>query len=91
MSMWGPAVEAEIEYRQAEARKAWGGRQASGADRYLRARRRSEQRSERRSERRARHEQRPERQARPDRTEQIREGIAGMRPVATTTRRGLLA
>ncbi|MFD2794208.1 hypothetical protein ACFS27_11680 [Promicromonospora vindobonensis] len=81
MSMWGPAVEAEIEYRQAEVEKAWGGRRASGADRFIRARRRSEQRSERRAER----------EARPDRAEQIREGIAGMRPVATTTRRGLFA
>lgn len=81
MSMWGPAVEAEIEYRQAEVRKAWGGRQKSGADRYLRSRRRSEQRSERR----------PEHQARPDRAERIREGIAGMRPVASATRRGLFA
>ncbi|GAA4719361.1 hypothetical protein GCM10023198_49000 [Promicromonospora umidemergens] len=79
--MWGPAVEAEIEYRQAEVRKAWGGRRESGADRYLRSRRRSERRSGRR----------PEHQARRDRVEQIREGIAGMRPVATATRRGLFA
>lgn len=81
MSMWGPAIEAEIEYRQAEVRKAWGGRRASGADRDLRSRRRSEQRSERGSER----------PVRPDRAEQIREGIAGMRPAATTARRGLFA
>lgn len=68
MSLWGPAIEAEIEYRQAEVRKAWGHQGASGADR-----------GERRTERRA------------DRAEQIREGIAGMRPAATTTRRGLFA
>jgi hypothetical protein len=95
MSMWGPAVEAEIEYRQAEVRKAWSGRRTSGADRFVRSRRRAEQRSERRSE--SRSERRSERQARPDRAEradraaQIREGIAGMRPVATATRRGLFA
>ncbi|MEU4360813.1 hypothetical protein [Promicromonospora sp. NPDC023987] len=84
MSMWGPAAEAEIEYRQAEVRKAWGGRRAGGADRHLRSRRRSEWRSARRTER-------TERQARTDRAEQIRAGVAGMRPVATTTRRGLFA
>ena len=71
MSLWGPAIEAEIEYRQAEVRKAWGRQEKSGADRGDRA--------ERRTERRA------------DRAEQIREGIAGMRPAATTTRRGLFA
>ncbi|MFC4629476.1 hypothetical protein ACFO6V_14620 [Promicromonospora alba] len=71
MSLWGPAIEAEIEYRQAEVKKAWGRQGTSGADRADRA--------ERRTERRA------------DRAEQIREGIAGMRPAATTTRRGLFA
>jgi hypothetical protein len=76
MSLWGPAVEAEIEYRQADLKKAWGGRRTSGADR----RERSENRAARRSER----------QARSTRTEQIREGIAGMRPAATS-RRGLFA
>jgi len=67
MSLWGPAVEAEIEYRQAEVKKAWGRQGTSGADRGDRAERRA------------------------DRAEQIREGIAGMRPAATTTRRGLFA
>lgn len=81
MSMWGPAVEAEIEYRQAEVRKAWGGRSASGADRYLRSLRRAERRAARRAADRAR----------PDRAEQIREGIAGMRPVADAGHRGLFA
>jgi hypothetical protein len=81
MSLWGPAVEAEIEYRQAEARKAWGGRRTSGADRADRAERRAERRTERRSER----------QVRADRAEQIREGIAGMRPASNATRRGLFA
>lgn len=71
MSLWGPAIEAEIEYRQAEVKKAWGRQGTSGADRADRA--------ERRTERRA------------DRAEQIREGIAGMRPAATTTRHGLFA
>lgn len=73
MSLWGPAVEAEIEYRQAEARKAWGDRRTSGADRAVRAGRRAERR------------------VRADRTEQIREGIAGMRPASNTARRGLFA
>ncbi|MGI5188915.1 hypothetical protein ACQEVI_12320 [Promicromonospora sp. CA-289599] len=77
MSLWGPAVEAEIEYRQAEVRKAWGRQGTSGADRADRAERRSERRSERR--------------VRADRAEQIREGIAGMRPAATTARHGLFA
>ncbi|MDR7383130.1 hypothetical protein [Promicromonospora iranensis] len=84
MSLWGPAVEAEIEYRQAEARKAWGGRGTSGADRAGRAERRAARRAERTVERRS------ERQVRADRAEQIREGIAGMRP-ASTGRRGLFA
>lgn len=84
MSLWGPAVEAEIEYRQAEVRKAWGRRGQSGADRADRAERRAERRNEQRSDRRS------ERQVRADRAEQIREGIAGMRP-APTTRRGLFA
>ncbi|MEU4384645.1 hypothetical protein [Promicromonospora sp. NPDC023805] len=72
MSLWGPAMEAEIEYRQAEVRKAWGHQGKSGAD--------GADRAERRSERRVR----------AGRAEQIREGIAGMRPAATT-RRGLFA
>ncbi|MFD6139729.1 hypothetical protein [Promicromonospora sp. NPDC060271] len=72
MSLWGPAVEAEIEYRQAEVKKAWGRQGRSGADRADRAERRSEHR------------------ALADRAEQIREGIAGMRPAATT-RHGLFA
>jgi hypothetical protein len=84
MSLWGPAAEAEIEYRQAEIRRAWGGRRASGADRADRAERRAERRSERTSQRRSEH------QVRADRAEQIREGIAGMRP-ASTERRGLFA
>jgi hypothetical protein len=80
MSLWGPAFEAEIEYRQAELKKAWGGRPESGSDR--------EERTEHRAERQSEH--RAERTARPSRTEQIREGIAGMRPAATA-RRGLFA
>jgi hypothetical protein len=84
MSLWGPAVEAEIEYRQAEVRKAWGNRGASGADRGDRPDRRVERRAARQSERRS------ERQARADRAEQIRQGIAGMRP-ASGTRGGLFA
>ncbi|MFD2027144.1 hypothetical protein [Promicromonospora aerolata] len=81
MSLWGPAIEAEVEYRQAEVRKAWAGHRASGADRLIRSRRRAARRSERRSAHRVR----------ADRTEQIREGIAGMRPVAGTTHRGRFA
>jgi hypothetical protein len=73
MSLWGPAIEAEIEYRQAEVKKAWGRQGTSGADRADRAERRSERR------------------VRADRAEQIRKGIAGMRPAATTTRHGLFA
>ena len=84
MSLWGPAAEAEIEYRQAEVRRAWGHRGQSGADRADRAERRAEHRAERRSDRRS------ESRVRADRTEQIREGMAGMRP-APTTRRGLFA
>ncbi|WP_275002182.1 hypothetical protein [Promicromonospora iranensis] len=84
MSLWGPAAEAEIEYRRTELRKAWGDRRTSGADRADRAERRAERRSERTSQRRS------ERQVRADRAEQIREGIAGMRP-ASTGRRGLFA
>jgi hypothetical protein len=80
MSLWGPAVEAEIEYRQEQVRQAWGGSRTSGGDRFGRSRRRAERRAERSSER----------QERPGRAEQIREGIAGMRPAATT-RRGLFA
>jgi hypothetical protein len=76
MSLWGPAAEAEIEYRQVELQKAWGGRRSSGSSR--------KQSTERRTERST------ERSTRPSRTEQIREGIAGMRP-ASTPRRGLFA
>jgi hypothetical protein len=76
MSLWGPAAEAEIDYRQADLKKAWGNRRTSGPDR--------ERRTERRAERSA------ERSGRVSRAEQIREGIAGMRP-ASTARRGLFA
>jgi hypothetical protein len=75
MSLWGPALDAEIEYRQAEAKKAWGGK-ASGTDRTDRAPRHEKQ-----------HEKRS---ARPSRTEQIRKGISGMRP-ASAARHGLFA
>lgn len=74
MSLWGPAVEAEIEYRQTELRKAWGGRRTDDRDRTAR---RAERSPDRTTER-------------PSRAEQIREGIAGMRP-APTARRGLFA
>lgn len=84
MSLWGPAVEAEIEYRQTEIRKAWGNPGASGADRGDRADRRVERRADRKSERRS------DRQARAERAEQIRQGIAGMRP-ESSARRGLFA
>lgn len=76
MSLWGPAVEAEIEYRQAELKKAWRNRPK---DREVRA-----ERVERHAGRRT------ERTPRSSRTEQIREGIAGMRP-ASTARHGLFA
>ena len=69
MSLWGPALDAEIEYRHAEAKKAWGGKRTDRSDRAPRTEKRS---------------------ARPSRTEQIKEGIAGMRP-ASTPRRGLFA
>ena len=72
MSLWGPAVEAEIEYRQAEAKKAWGSQRKSGSDRYDRA------------------EKRAERRANANRAEQIKKGIAGMRP-ASASHRGLFA
>jgi len=80
MSMWGPAVDAEIEYRQSEARKAWGGKRTSRSDR---------------TDRIARHEKSQEKQnakrtVRPSRTEQIGKGIAGMRP-ASSPRHGLFA
>jgi hypothetical protein len=75
MSLWGPAAEAEIDYRQADLKKAWGNRRTSGPDR------------ERRTERSA---ERSGRTSRTSRAEQIREGIAGMRP-ASTARRGLFA
>ena len=80
MSLWGPAAEAEIEYRQAEIKKAWGAGRASGSDRYDRAVRRSARRSERSVDR----------EVHRSRAEQIEEGIAGMRP-ATTARHGLFA
>ena len=69
MSLWGPAVDAEIEYRQAEAKRAWRSKRPSAADR---------------AARQEKHE------ARANRTEQIRAGIAGMRP-APAARRGLFA
>lgn len=78
MSLWGPALEAEVEYRRTELKKAWGGRRPRGADRT--------ERSEHRSGRRAEH--RAERSVRKGRAEQIKEGMAGMRP-ASTARRGL--
>lgn len=76
MSLWGPAAEAEIEYRQADLKKAWGDRRTNGRGRKERAERRAERSQER--------------SARPSRAEQIREGIAGMRP-AGSTHRGLFA
>lgn len=76
MSLWGPAAEAEIEYRQSELTKAWGGRRATREDRAGRTERGAGRRTER--------------AARVGRTEQIREGIAGMRP-ASAARPGLVA
>lgn len=76
MSLWGPALDAEIEYRQTEAKKAWAGKQTSRSDRADRA------------ARHAKHDEK--RSARRSRAEQIREGIAGMRP-ASTGHRGLFA
>lgn len=76
MSLWGPALDAEIEYRQTEARRAWGGRQTSRSG------------STRRAARHAEHDE--QRSARPSRAEQIRKGIAGMRP-ASTGHHGLFA
>jgi hypothetical protein len=84
MSLWGPAAEAEIDYRQADLKKAWGNRRTSGPDRERRTERRAERRAERSAQRSA------ERSGRAGRAEQIREGIAGMRP-ASTARRGLFA
>lgn len=75
MSLWGPAVEAEIEYRQTELKKAWGGRQTGHEDR---------------AERTGRAKRSPEHARRTSRAEQIREGIAGMRP-ASAARHGLFA
>ena len=49
MSLWGPAAEAEIEYRQAEARKAWRSKRTDRSDRSGRAER--SERAERRPER----------------------------------------
>ncbi|HEV6955404.1 MAG TPA: hypothetical protein VKY86_19350 [Promicromonospora sp.] len=73
MSLWGPATEAEIEYRQAELRRAWGGRRT------------------RRAERPAHRDDRQAAQARTERVraQQIKEGIAGMRPAGA--HRGLFA
>jgi hypothetical protein len=76
MSLWGPALDAEIEYRQTQAKKSWGGKQTSWSAR-----------TDRISRREKAQEERP---ARPSRTEQIRKGIAGMRPVSTPAR-GLFA
>jgi hypothetical protein len=76
MSLWGPALDAEIEYRQAQAKKSWGGKKTS---------------SSARTDRISRHEKAQEkRPVRPSRTEQIPKGIAGMRPVSTPAR-GLFA
>ena len=78
MSLWGPALEAEIEYRQAEVKKAWGARgravrtAPTGPSVTGGAAGRNAGRA-------------------PSRAEQIRKGIAGMRPAATTSRRGLFA
>ncbi|NUS88469.1 hypothetical protein [Promicromonospora sukumoe] len=69
MSLWGPAIDAEIEYRQERARSAWHAKRPSAADRAARQEKRA---------------------ARANRTEQIRAGIAGMRP-APAARRGLFA
>jgi hypothetical protein len=80
MSLWGPALDAEIEYRQAEARKAWGGKRTSWADRTDRASR-HEKSQEKAPEKRS---------GRPSRTEQIRKGLGGMRP-ASSPRHGLFA
>jgi hypothetical protein len=80
MSLWGPAFEAEIEYRQTEAKKAWGGKQTKWSDRKDRTSRHEKSR-----------EKAPEkRSGRPSRTEQIRKGIGGMRP-ASSPRHGLFA
>jgi len=69
MSLWGPAIDAEIEYRQERAKNAWRTKRPSAADRAARQ---------------------EKREARANRTEQIRAGIAGMRP-APAARRGLFA
>ncbi|MFI2490508.1 hypothetical protein ACH47X_26590 [Promicromonospora kroppenstedtii] len=69
MSLWGPAMDAEIEYRQERAKDAWRAKRPSAADRAARQ---------------------EKREARASRTEQIRAGIAGMRP-APAARRGLFA
>ncbi|WP_369370531.1 hypothetical protein AB1046_17280 [Promicromonospora sp. Populi] len=87
MSLWGPAAEAEIEYRQAELKKSWGSSRASGSDRYDRAERRAQERTERRADRTKRQ---ADRKVRLTRAEQIEEGIAGMRP-APAARHGLFA
>ncbi|MFI9485101.1 hypothetical protein ACIG47_01815 [Promicromonospora sp. NPDC052451] len=82
MSLWGPAAEAEIEYRQAELRKAWGGRRTDDQGRAgRRAERRADQGARHRAGRRTEHR---------SRAEQIQEGIAGMRP-APAARHGLFA
>jgi len=72
MSLWGPAAEAEIEYRQSQLKEAWG---SQGTDRTDRTGRDAERTTERPARNRA---------------EQIRKGIAGMRP-ADAPRRGLFA
>ncbi|WP_454850548.1 hypothetical protein [Promicromonospora soli] len=84
MSLWGPAFEAEIEYRQTEATKAWGSKQTKWSDRKDRTSRHEKSHEKSR-------EQAPEkRSGRPSRTEQIRKGIEGMRP-ASGPRHGLFA
>jgi hypothetical protein len=80
MSLWGPALDAEIEYRQTEAKRAWGGKRTSWSDRKDRTSR-PEKSQEKGSEKRS---------GRPSRTEQIRKGIEGMRP-ASSPRHGLFA
>ena len=70
MSLWGPALDAEIEYRQELAKKSWRTRRPTAADRAARQEKRA---------------------ARLNRAEQIREGIAGMRPAPAAKRHGLFA
>jgi hypothetical protein len=84
MSLWGPALDAEIEYRQTEAKNAWGGKRTSWADRTDRTSRHEK------SQEKAPEKAPEKRSGRPSRTEQIRKGISGMRP-ASSPRHGLFA